>query len=40
VEDATVTLNKEVFADIGMTDGQSRALAESIETLRRHAGDF
>ena len=40
VEDATVTLNNEVFADIGMSDEESRALAESIETLRRHAGDF
>jgi DNA-binding MarR family transcriptional regulator len=40
VEDATVTLNKEVFADIGMSDGESRALAESIETLRRNSGDF
>jgi len=40
VEDATVTLNKEVFADIGMTDDESRALSSSIETLRRHAGDF
>ncbi len=39
VEDATVTLNK-VFADIGMSAGESRALAASIETLRRHAGDF
>ena len=39
VEDA-VTLNNEVFADIGMSDDESRALAESIETLRRHAGDF
>ena len=36
----TVTLNNEVFADIGMSDEESRALAESIETLRRHAGDF
>ena len=40
VEDATVTLNNEVFADIGMSDGQSRALADSIETLRRNSGDF
>ena len=40
VEDATVTLNNEVFSDIGMTDDESRALADSIETLRRHAGDF
>jgi DNA-binding MarR family transcriptional regulator len=40
VEDATVTLNKDVFADIGISDDESQALAESIETLRRHAGDF
>lgn len=40
VEDATVTLNKEVFADIGMTDDESQALSASIETLRRNAGDF
>ena len=40
VEDATVTLNNDVFADIGISDDESRALAASIETLRRHAGDF
>jgi DNA-binding MarR family transcriptional regulator len=40
VEDATVTLNKEVFADIGISDEESQALAASIETLRRSAGDF
>lgn len=40
VEDATVTLNKEVFADIGMSDAESKALAASIQTLRHHAGDF
>ena len=40
VEDATVTLNKDVFADIGISDAESRALAVSIETLRRNAGDF
>jgi DNA-binding MarR family transcriptional regulator len=40
VEDATVTLNAEVFADIGLSDEQSRALATAIDTLRRHAGDF
>ena len=40
VEDATVTLNNDVFADIGISDEESRALAASIETLRRHAGDF
>ncbi|MFB1295502.1 MarR family transcriptional regulator [Mycobacterium sp. pW049] len=40
VEDATVTLNKDVFGDIGISDEQSRTLAASIETLRRSAGDF
>jgi DNA-binding MarR family transcriptional regulator len=40
VEEATVTLNSEVFADIGMSEEESRALAASIETLRHHAGDF
>jgi DNA-binding MarR family transcriptional regulator len=40
VEDATVTLNTEVFADIGMSDSESRTLAATIESLRRHAGDF
>ena len=40
VDDATVTLNNDVFADIGITDQQSRTLAESIQTLRRSAGDF
>ncbi|HUO41297.1 MAG TPA: MarR family transcriptional regulator [Mycobacterium sp.] len=40
VEQATVTLNHEVFADIGLAPEQSRALVSSIETLRRDAGDF
>ena len=40
VEDATATLNKEVFADVGMSDAQSAALVDAIETLRRTAGDF
>jgi len=40
VEDATVTLNNEVFADIGMSESDSRTLAAAIESLRRHAGDF
>jgi DNA-binding MarR family transcriptional regulator len=39
-EDATVTLNEQVFADIGMDAGESQALVSSIETLRRNAGDF
>ena len=40
VEDATDTLNEQVFADIGMDAGESEALVSSIETLRRNAGDF
>ncbi len=40
VEDATLALNAEVFADIGMSTRESRTLAAAIETLRRHAGDF
>jgi DNA-binding MarR family transcriptional regulator len=40
VEDATVTLNRQVFADIGISPEQARALVASIETLRRDAGDF
>ncbi|GBG36923.1 MarR family winged helix-turn-helix transcriptional regulator [Mycobacterium montefiorense] len=40
VEDATVTLNEQVFADVGMGSAESEALVESIETLRRNAGDF
>ncbi|MDT5303070.1 MAG: hypothetical protein QOG79_6312 [Mycobacterium sp.] len=39
-EDATVTLNNEVFADIGMSESDSRTLTTAIESLRRHAGDF
>lgn len=40
VEDATLTLNEQVFADIGMDAGESEALVSAIETLRRNAGDF
>ncbi len=40
VRDATATLNRQVFADIGMSDCQARALVEAIDTLRRHAGDY
>ena len=40
VEDATVTLNEQVFADVGMSSAHARALVASIETLRHHAGDF
>ena len=40
VEDATATLNEQVFADVGMAPEQARALVAAIETLRHHAGDF
>jgi hypothetical protein len=40
VEDATVTLNDQVFADIGISAEQAAALVASVDTLRRHAGDF
>ena len=40
VEDATVTLNQQVFCDIGISDSESQALVSSIETLRQNAGDF
>jgi hypothetical protein len=40
VEDATVTLNEQVFCDIGMSEGESQALVSSIETLRHNSGDF
>jgi DNA-binding MarR family transcriptional regulator len=40
VEDATVTLNAQVFADVGMSPDEAQALVNSIETLRHHAGDF
>jgi DNA-binding MarR family transcriptional regulator len=40
VEDATATLNERVFADVGLSAADARALVGSIETLRHHAGDF
>ncbi|HEX7321325.1 MAG TPA: MarR family transcriptional regulator [Mycobacterium sp.] len=40
VEAATETLNERVFADIGMSARESRALSAAIQTLRHHAGDF
>ena len=40
VEDATATLNEQVFADIGISQSQAEELVSSIETLRHHAGDF
>ncbi len=40
VEAATGALNEQVFADIGMSAAEAQALTASIQTLRRHAGDF
>lgn len=40
VEDATVMLNEKVFAHIGMSEAECRALVSSIDTLRHSAGDF
>ena len=40
VEDATITLNNEVFSDLGMSAEESGALVASIGALRRSAGDF
>ena len=40
VEEATGTLNEKVFADIGISAGESQSLVASIETLRHSAGDF
>ena len=39
-EDATVTLNEQVFADTGLSATDARALVAAIDTLRHHAGDF
>ena len=40
VEDATATLNREVFADVGMTSDQISGLVDAIHELRHNAGDF
>ncbi|MDL9936546.1 MarR family transcriptional regulator [Gordonia sp. ABSL1-1] len=40
VEDATTTLNNEVFADVGMSGAQITGLVDAIQSLRQHAGDF
>ncbi|RPA57181.1 MarR family transcriptional regulator [Gordonia oryzae] len=40
VEDATTTLNREVFADVGMDGDEIRGLVGAIHSLRHHAGDF
>ncbi|MGC4933981.1 MarR family transcriptional regulator [Gordonia sp. DT30] len=40
VEDATATLNREVFADVGMDGDEIGGLVGAIQSLRHHAGDF
>ncbi|MEB3034462.1 MarR family winged helix-turn-helix transcriptional regulator [[Mycobacterium] nativiensis] len=40
VAEATASLNREVFSDVGMSAAESRTLSKVIETLRRNAGDF
>ncbi|MFW0795433.1 MarR family transcriptional regulator [Gordonia sp. CPCC 205515] len=40
VEDATTTLNREVFSDVGMSDTEMTSLVKAIESLRRNSGDF
>lgn len=40
VEDATVTLNREVFADVGMQAAEIDGLVGAIHSLRHHNGDF
>ncbi|WAC56676.1 MarR family winged helix-turn-helix transcriptional regulator [Gordonia sp. SL306] len=40
VEDATATLNTEVFGDVGMSDDEMAAMVTAIQSLRRDAGDF
>lgn len=40
VEDATATLNTEVFADIGMSPDEMASIVSAIQSLRSSAGDF
>ncbi len=40
VEDATSTLNREVFADVGMPPEHIAGLVDAIHELRHNAGDF
>ncbi|GAB32680.1 MarR family transcriptional regulator [Gordonia otitidis] len=40
VEDATTTLNREVFSDVGMDESEIGGLVSAIQSLRHHAGDF
>ena len=37
---ATESLNREVFADLGLDDGELRTLFALLEKMRRAAGDF
>jgi hypothetical protein len=40
VEDATTTLNNEVFSDLGISAEEAGALVAAIAALRHSAGDF
>ncbi|NMO04603.1 MarR family transcriptional regulator [Gordonia sp. TBRC 11910] len=40
VEDATTTLNRDVFSDVGMDDAEISGLVTAIHSLRHHNGDF
>jgi DNA-binding MarR family transcriptional regulator len=39
-EDATIVLNKEVFAELGLAPGERAALYRLLKKLRHQAGDF
>lgn len=40
VEDATTTLNRDVFSDVGMNATEINGLVSAIHSLRHHNGDF
>ncbi len=40
VGDATETLNREVFSNVGMSDDEMTGLVGAIQSLRKHNGDF
>ncbi|AZG48210.1 hypothetical protein D7316_04827 [Gordonia insulae] len=40
VEDATATLNQEVFSQVGMDDDEMASMVKAIQSLRRNSGDF
>ena len=40
VGDATETLNREVFGNVGMSDDEMTGLVGAIQSLRKHNGDF